>query len=222
MYFKRTTQAVQRCKSEQERCSCGRNRTGVRRYDVSLVTKMAYNMFDVDKAGNIEMCEAHAMIRMVHATKKPDPKIMRKLDVNGDGELSSLRRAERSSDEPRRRRGRRAEIPPTNRGDAAAAARIFSRRRVAPTRTFGRDPGARLTGTTSSRNSSRRTIPSSRRRSSCRNASGRRSSAKSTGRTRRRGARAEMLPLAPGIWPSRGRRQPSNAAKSHRKRVFVS
>ena len=31
-YFKRTTQAVQRCKNQQQRCSYGRDRVGARRY----------------------------------------------------------------------------------------------------------------------------------------------------------------------------------------------
>ena len=32
MHFKRTTQAVQRCKNEQQRCSCGRETGRRRRY----------------------------------------------------------------------------------------------------------------------------------------------------------------------------------------------
>ena len=38
MYFKRTTQAVQRCKHEQQRCSYGRDRVG-RRYAVSTAAR---------------------------------------------------------------------------------------------------------------------------------------------------------------------------------------
>ena len=57
-------------------------------YDASLVTKMAYNMFDVDREGHIDMAEASALLRMVHATKKADPELLRKIDPNDDGTVT--------------------------------------------------------------------------------------------------------------------------------------
>ena len=57
-------------------------------YDASLIAKLAYNIFDVDRKGEIDMAEADAMIRMVYNVPKSDPGILEKMDVNKDGTIS--------------------------------------------------------------------------------------------------------------------------------------
>jgi len=36
------------------------------RYDVKLITKMAFDIFDVDHLGSLEICECDALLRMVY------------------------------------------------------------------------------------------------------------------------------------------------------------
>ena len=57
-------------------------------YDASLIAKLAYNIFDVDREGKIDMAEADAMLRMVYNVPKSDPEILEKMDVNKDGNIS--------------------------------------------------------------------------------------------------------------------------------------
>ncbi|KAH8074883.1 Ca2-binding protein [Aureococcus anophagefferens] len=47
-------------------------------YDASLIAKLAYNIFDVDREGKIDMAEADAMLRMVYNVPKSDRKSSRR------------------------------------------------------------------------------------------------------------------------------------------------
>jgi hypothetical protein len=42
----------------------------------------------VDQKGAIDLHEADAMLRMVYASRKADPLLLRQIDINGDGEVS--------------------------------------------------------------------------------------------------------------------------------------
>ena len=42
----------------------------------------------VDQKGAIDLHEADAMLRMVYASRKADPLLLKQIDINGDGEVS--------------------------------------------------------------------------------------------------------------------------------------
>ena len=57
-------------------------------YDATGITKLAFNTMDVDQKGSIDLHEADAMLRMVYASRKADPLLLKQIDINGDGEVS--------------------------------------------------------------------------------------------------------------------------------------
>eukprot|EP00628_Pelagophyceae_sp_CCMP2097_P040115 CAMPEP_0184268318 /NCGR_PEP_ID=MMETSP0977-20130417/32075_1 /TAXON_ID=483370 /ORGANISM="non described non described, Strain CCMP2097" /LENGTH=658 /DNA_ID=CAMNT_0026574113 /DNA_START=89 /DNA_END=2062 /DNA_ORIENTATION=+ len=57
-------------------------------YDASLVAKLAYNIFDVEQTGSLDMSECDALLRMVYNVKRADRALVAKMDVNGDGQVS--------------------------------------------------------------------------------------------------------------------------------------
>jgi len=57
-------------------------------YDATGITKLAFNTMDVDQKGAIDLHEADAMLRMVYASRKADPLLLKQIDINGDGEVS--------------------------------------------------------------------------------------------------------------------------------------
>ena len=59
-------------------------------YDAGLITKLAYNIFDVDGCGVLDMAECDALLRMVYETNRADKELLAKMDVNGDGEVSAF------------------------------------------------------------------------------------------------------------------------------------
>eukprot|EP00752_Nemacystus_decipiens_P002610 g2443.t1 len=59
-------------------------------YDVTLVSKLLFDIFDVDKRGKVTMAELDAMIRMLYGTADADPEVVRLLAVNGSGDEDAL------------------------------------------------------------------------------------------------------------------------------------
>lgn len=57
-------------------------------YDAALVTKLAFDIFDVDKSGSLEMAECDALLRMVYNVRRADPVLLSKIDSNGDGKVT--------------------------------------------------------------------------------------------------------------------------------------
>lgn len=65
-------------------------------YDVRLITKLAFDIFDVDRGGTLEIAECDALLRMVYDVDDIDhiegppsgPEILAEIDVNGDGEVT--------------------------------------------------------------------------------------------------------------------------------------
>ena len=57
-------------------------------YDEHLITKFAFDIFDVDRMGKLDLAECDALIRMVYDVEQADPEIMEKIDRNKDGEIT--------------------------------------------------------------------------------------------------------------------------------------
>jgi Ca2+-binding EF-hand superfamily protein len=65
-------------------------------YDIRLVTKLAFDIFDVEHQGELDLYECDAMLRMVYDVEDiaeiegppSGPKILEEIDVNGDGVVS--------------------------------------------------------------------------------------------------------------------------------------
>ena len=57
-------------------------------YDASLITKFAFDIFDVDDLGKLQLAECEALLRMVYDEVDADPELMKKIDVDGDGEIT--------------------------------------------------------------------------------------------------------------------------------------
>ena len=62
-------------------------------YDVKLITKLSFDIFDVDRIGKLEACECDALLRMVYDVDDLDEiegppsgvELLAEIDVNGDG-----------------------------------------------------------------------------------------------------------------------------------------
>eukprot|EP00903_Cladosiphon_okamuranus_P019985 g18360.t1 len=59
-------------------------------YDVTLISKLLFDIFDVDKVGKVTMAELDAMIRMLYGSAEADPDVLRLLAVNGSGDDDAL------------------------------------------------------------------------------------------------------------------------------------
>uniref|UniRef100_A0A7S2CHR9 Calmodulin n=1 Tax=Octactis speculum TaxID=3111310 RepID=A0A7S2CHR9_9STRA len=65
-------------------------------YDVRLITKLAFDIFDIDQQGKLDLAECDALLRMVYDVPHLDniegppsgKEIMELIDVNGDGEVT--------------------------------------------------------------------------------------------------------------------------------------
>jgi serine/threonine-protein phosphatase 2B regulatory subunit len=57
-------------------------------YDALLITKFAFDIFDVDNIGKLQLAECEALLRMVYDEADADPELMRKIDADGDGEIT--------------------------------------------------------------------------------------------------------------------------------------
>ncbi len=57
-------------------------------YDEMLITKFAFDIFDIDDLGKLQLAECEALIRMVYDEADADPDLMKKIDVDGDGEIT--------------------------------------------------------------------------------------------------------------------------------------
>ncbi|CAM9217683.1 unnamed protein product [Hapterophycus canaliculatus] len=59
-------------------------------YDTTLVAKLLFDIFDVDKRGKVTMAELDAMIRMLHGSPDADPDLLKLLAVNGSADEDAL------------------------------------------------------------------------------------------------------------------------------------
>jgi len=57
-------------------------------YDEHLITKFAFDIFDVDHMGKLDLAECDVLVRMVYNCNRADPEIMAKIDANKDGEIT--------------------------------------------------------------------------------------------------------------------------------------
>ena len=57
-------------------------------YDPLLITKFAFDIFDIDNLGKLQIAECEALVRMVYNESEADPELIRKIDVDGDGEIT--------------------------------------------------------------------------------------------------------------------------------------
>jgi len=65
-------------------------------YDIRLITKLAFDIFDVDRCGRLETCECDALLRMVYDVEKLEDiegppsgeALLEEIDVNGDGDVT--------------------------------------------------------------------------------------------------------------------------------------
>lgn len=65
-------------------------------YDIRLITKLAFDIFDVDRCGVLETCECDALLRMVYDVEKlsdiegppSGEALLEEIDVNGDGDVT--------------------------------------------------------------------------------------------------------------------------------------
>ncbi|GMH78178.1 hypothetical protein TrST_g878 [Triparma strigata] len=57
-------------------------------YDALLITKFAFDIFDIDDLGKLQMAECEALIRMVYDEADADPDLMKKIDADNDGEIT--------------------------------------------------------------------------------------------------------------------------------------
>ncbi|CAM9895609.1 unnamed protein product [Ectocarpus sp. 4 AP-2014] len=59
-------------------------------YDTTLVAKLLFGIFDVDKRGRVTMAELDAMVRMLYGSPDADPDLLKALAVNGSGDEDAL------------------------------------------------------------------------------------------------------------------------------------
>ncbi|CAN0163265.1 unnamed protein product, partial [Ectocarpus sp. 13 AM-2016] len=59
-------------------------------YDTTLVAKLLFGIFDVDKRGRVTMAELDAMVRMLYGSPDADPDLLKSLAVNGSGDEDAL------------------------------------------------------------------------------------------------------------------------------------
>ena len=65
-------------------------------YDVRLITKLAFDIFDIDRQGVLDLYECDALLRMVYDVDDIDDiegppsgkEILAEMDVNGDGDVT--------------------------------------------------------------------------------------------------------------------------------------
>ena len=57
-------------------------------YDAMLITKFAFDIFDIDDLGKLQLAECEALIRMVYDEADADPDLMKKIDADKDGEIT--------------------------------------------------------------------------------------------------------------------------------------
>jgi Ca2+-binding EF-hand superfamily protein len=57
-------------------------------YDALLITKFAFDIFDIDDIGKLQLAECEALIRMVYDEADADPDLMKKIDADQDGEIT--------------------------------------------------------------------------------------------------------------------------------------
>jgi len=61
-------------------------------YDTILVTKLAFDIFDVDRQGTLDIYECDALLRMVYDTNRAPKDVLEEIDANDDGEVRGARR----------------------------------------------------------------------------------------------------------------------------------
>eukprot|EP00904_Undaria_pinnatifida_P011356 jgi/Undpi1/7350/HiC_scaffold_22.g09823.m1 len=59
-------------------------------YDTTLVSKLLFDVFDVDRRGKVTMAELDAMLRMLYGSPEADPDLLKLLAINGEGDEDAL------------------------------------------------------------------------------------------------------------------------------------
>ncbi|CAM9426212.1 unnamed protein product, partial [Pylaiella littoralis] len=59
-------------------------------YDTTLVSKLLFGIYDVDKRGRITMAELDSMLRMLYGTPDADPEVLKALAINGAEDEDAL------------------------------------------------------------------------------------------------------------------------------------